>query len=264
MKAFAAGAAVISMLLMAPVSAPASRVFTDDFTLPVALGSFHGCDHNADTPRAYCSGLSGWYRENWWAYPDDWPDTATQRGYPVGGFYDPAHTVWADGGRLHLRMFRDATGPVHSAAIVPKALIGARYGTFSERFRVSTVSPGYKSAHLLWPVSNDSCAGCEIDFPEGEWTSTISAFTHPKGGGGQDSFDAHAGWSDWHTTTIDWAPGHVRYYLDGHLVGHSTRRVPDQPMTWVLQNESALDGDSAAPRSWAQIDIDWVRASTTS
>lgn len=255
-------AAVLAACLVATLAHPANAAtsFSDDFSVPSALGSFSDCAHNTDTAQAYCGGLTGWYRDNWWAYPNGWPDTATQRGYPVGGIYDPANTVWVDNGQLHIRMYRDGLGPVHAAAVVPKGTIGARYGTFSERFRVSRIAPGYKSAHLLWPLG-PYCDGCEINHPEGEWTGQISAFSHPRGGGRQGSYITSASWSDWHVSTIEWSPGSIRYLLDGHLIGQSTTAVPDQPMMWVLQNESALDGEQAAPDSWAQLDIDWVRAS---
>jgi Glycosyl hydrolases family 16 len=254
--------AFCATVLLVPVASPASAAqgFSDDFTRSAPLGSFADCNHNADTRDAYCGGLSGWYRNNWWAYPQGWPDTATQRNYPVGGVYDPSRTIWVDGGQLHIRMFRGATGPVHAATVVPKRVIGTRYGTFSERFRVSRVATGYKSAHLLWPVTGD-CPGCEVNFPENEWDGTIHAFTHPKGGGRQDAHNTGFSWSDWHTSTIEWSLGRIRYFLDGRLVGESTEGIPDRPMMWVLQNESALNGARAAPNSWAQIDIDWVRTS---
>ena len=39
------------------------------------------------------------------------------------------------------------------------------------------------------------------------------------------------------------------------LIGQSTRDVMDVPATWVIQNESSLDGESAAPNSSAQMNI---------
>lgn len=156
-------------------------------------------------------------------------------------------------------MFREANGPVHSAALVPKPLMNGLYGVYEERFRVSRVAVGYKSAHLLWPSGDEPCFGCEIDFPEAEWTGTIHAFTHPKSGGDQDEFDSGETWTDWHVSRIEWTRGLVRYYLDGREIGRSTRNVPDVPMNWIIQNEAALDGTEAAPSSWAQLDVDWVR-----
>lgn len=264
LRLFCAISAVVAALLGLTPSASAATptTFADEFTEPAPLGSFSDCNHSAATPQAVCVGLAGRYRSDWWAYPTGWPDTATQRGYPVVGVYDPAGTTWVSGGQLHVRLFRSASGPVHSAALVPKPLMGGLYGTYEERFRVSHVAPGYKSAHLLWPSGDSNCPGCEIDFPEQEWTGDVHAYTHPRDGDRQDAHDTDQSWSEWHTSRIEWTPIAIRYYLDGRLIGTSTQGVPDQPMTWILQNEAALNGDQAAPNSWAQLDIDWVRGTT--
>ena len=51
-----------------------------------------------------------------------------------------------------------------------------------------------------------------------------------------------------------------RFFVDGRLTGHDTRGVPDRPLSWVLQNESALEGPVAAPGSSARLEITWVAA----
>ncbi|MDF3290664.1 glycoside hydrolase family 16 protein [Streptomyces silvisoli] len=235
--------------------------FTDTFNTPVPEGAFSDCKHHVDTPAAYCGGLPTAVATKWWAYPAGWPDTATQRHYAVGGYYDPATTLWISGGQLHIRMWRGATGPVHSATIVPKRLMGLRYGAYEERWRVSHIAAGYKSAHLLSPTDNDRCPNCEVDFPEGEWTGGIYAYAHHMNAadGEQDGFGIHATWGQWHTSRIEWTPGDLRFYLDGRLVGESRTAVPDTPADWDIQNESALNGRSPAPSSWAQMDIARVR-----
>ncbi|MFF7190504.1 glycoside hydrolase family 16 protein [Streptomyces sp. NPDC008222] len=237
-------------------------VYTDGFNTPTKLGAFRDCNHNADTRAAYCAGLSGSVRANWWAYPAGWPDTATQRGYKVGGYYDPASTLWiapssSGDGQLHIRMWRGASGPVHSATIVPKAAMGLRYGKYEERFRVSHVATGYKSAHLLWPVDDDGCS--EIDFPELEWDTQVAAFAHPSNCGQQVGVDTGKSWNQWHTSRIEWTPGRIVFLLDGKVVGSTTKSVPATPMDWDIQNESALNGESAAPNSWGQMDITYVK-----
>ncbi|TGB13871.1 glycoside hydrolase family 16 protein [Streptomyces sp. MZ04] len=238
--------------------------FADAFNTPVAKGKLSDCNHNPDTLRAYCDGLSGAVRANWWAYPKGWPDTATQRSYPVGGFYDPASTVWISGGQMHIRMWRAASGPVHSAAVVPKKLMGQKYGRYEERWRVSKAAAGYKSAHLLWPVSNDACPNCEIDFPEGNWTGGVYGFAHHLNslGGDQDAYDAHTTWTAWHTTVIEWKPGRVTFAIDGRTVGRSTTAVPNTAMSWDIQNETALEGRAPAPHTSAQMDIAYVKGWT--
>ncbi|MEC4018815.1 glycoside hydrolase family 16 protein [Streptomyces sp. H27-D2] len=247
---------------------PFRQVFAEDFNRDsVPLGSFSNCEHDVDTRQAYCDGLRGAYREDWWAYPDTWKDTAKSGAdgnavRAVGGTYHPEDTVWVgpadDGdGQMHIRMWRPQDGgDVHAAAVVPKKLMGRTYGKFSERFRVSKAAPGYKSAHLWYGD------GCEIDYPEQNWTDTISAFTHPCGGGEQDVFTTGARWTRWHTTSVEWTPDELRYYLDGELIGSSTRGVPSEPLSWVLQNESALYGAVPEASSSAQLDITWIAGYT--
>lgn len=238
------------------------EVFADGFNTPVKVGSFRDCGHNDDTPAAYCSGLPASVRAAWWAYPAGWPDTATQRGYPVGGYYDPATTLsispspWGDG-QLHIRMWRGSSGPIHSATIVPKPAMGLKYGAYEERWRVSHVARGYKSAHLLWPVTNDGCS--EIDFPELEWDTQVAGFMHPSNCGQQVAVDTGKSWGQWHTSRIEWTPGDIKFWLDGRLIGETHDYVPAVPMDWDIQNESALNGESAAPNSWAQMDVTYVK-----
>jgi hypothetical protein len=230
------------------------QVFATGFDGGVPLGGFSDCGHNAETRAAYCGGLTGRWRTDWWAYPSGWPDTAKSgadgnRGAPFGGTYEPQDTVWVSGGAMHIRMFRPPTGgDNHVAAVVPKACMNMRYGKYSERFRVVRYAPGFKSAHLFYQ------GGFEIDYPENDWGSTISAYTHP----GEASFGTSAKWSSWHTTSIEWTPGSIRFLLDGAVIGTTTTQVSDMPMSWILQNESSIQGPYAAPGAVAQMDIGWV------
>jgi Glycosyl hydrolases family 16 len=211
------------------------RVWWTDFAVAVPLGQFPGA-----------------VQSEWGAYPSPWPDTATQRDYAVHGYYDPATTTWISGGDLHLKMWR-GTGDIHSAAVYPRAADDVRYGRFIEVVRVSKVAQGYKSAHLLWPVGH---ADNEVDFPENEWTTSPSAYVHY--GGSTVSFDTNISWTGWHTYEIRWQPGRLAFYTDGKLVGDTTRGVPDVHMSWIIQNESALQGPSAPVNSHAQMDISYV------
>lgn len=262
-------AGILAGLLLAGLTAPTAAGSTptwhlryaDGFNTPVAKGRFTDCSHNTDTSKAYCGGLTGSVRAAWWAYPAGWPDTATQRHYPVGGYYDPATTLWISGGQMHIRMWRGASGSVHSATVVPKALMGQRYGRYEERWRVSKTATGYKSAHLLWPVSDSACPNCEIDFPEGNWAGSVNGYAHhlKSIGGDQDAYDARARWTTWHTTVITWQPGSITLTIDGRTVGHSTTAVPNTAMSWDIQNETALEGASPKPNTSAQMDIEYVR-----
>jgi hypothetical protein len=149
------------------------------------------------------------------------------------------------------------TGSVSSAAVVPKASINKLYGRYTETVRVSRVTTGYKSAHLLWP--HNSGSNFEVDFPENEWDTAPYAYLH-NGSDGQLSFPSNVNWTQWHTYTIEWWPGHLSLYVDGTLIGETTSAtyVPDVSMDWIIQNESALNGEHAPKHSSAQIDISYV------
>lgn len=247
-------------------------LWSDSFNERVPLGGFSGCDHNEDTPAAYCSGLSGSMRATWWAYPNTWPDTAKsgQLGvYAVGGTYHPEDTVWVapspwGDGQMHIRMYRPRSGgDVHSATVVPKRGMGLRYGRYIIRERVSHVGYGFKSAQLLWPVTNVDGQCPEIDFPENSHDVAPTAFDHPANCGGQDAFDSRASWSTWHTYNISWTPDSVTFAVDGRAIGTS-RYSPRVPMDWDVQNESSLDGETARPGASDQIDITYVEVDTWS
>lgn len=265
--AFAAAAMLGSSAAPAHGSSPTFRlIYADGFNTPVKRGSFTDCDHATDTRQAYCSGLTGSVRNAWWAYPAGWPDTAQsgQLGhYPVGGYYDPASTIWIapsawGDGQMHIRMWRGPSGPVHSATVVPKAAIGLRYGRYEIRERVSHVGYGYKSAQLLWPVTDVNGQCPEVDFPENSHDVQPSAYDHPSSCGDQDAFDTGVNWSAWHTYDITWTGAGVTFAVDGRTIGTS-RYSPSVPMDWDIQNESSLDGETAAPNSSDQIDITYIR-----
>jgi hypothetical protein len=232
------------------------QIFADDFTTNVPLGAFSNCNNNTDTPQANCTGLKnyGSYYENWWAYPKGWADTAKSgadgnTGAPYGGIYSPEETVFVDNGAMHVKMFRPANGGDNRvAAVVPRKCMDTQYGRYVERFKVVRADPGFKSAHLFYGN------GLEIDYPENDYNRTISAFTHP----GEDNFQTNAKWTEWHTTAIERTKGQVKYYMDGKLIGTATRSIPDIKLSWILQNESSIEGPYAQNGAIAQIDFDWV------
>jgi hypothetical protein len=229
-----------------------------NFAESAPLGSFSGCNNYDRTPAAYCSALPADLRSQWWAYPYPWPDSATEVHKPLGGYYDPAHTVWISGGQMHIRMFRTTTW-IHSAAVVPKASIGMLYGKYVERFMVTPDSdPGYGGAHLLWPTSTP--IDYEVDFPEGDWDYNFCLHVHsiPEGTKTRD-LCPDVKWTQWNTTEIDWWPGNVAFYLNGQLIYHVTGKwVPDEPMSWIIQNQAALKAPWAAENSAAQLNLSYV------
>jgi hypothetical protein len=228
------------------------------FSEPAPLGSFSGCDNYDRTPAAYCTALPAGLRSQWWAYPYPWPDSATEVNKPLGGYYDPAHTVSISGGQMHIKMFR-ATTWIHSAAVVPKASIGMLYGKYVERIKVTPDSSlGYGSAHLLWPASTP--LDYEVDFPEGDWDYNFCLHVHSIAEGTKTKdLCPDVKWTQWNTTEIDWWPGNVTFYLNGQLIYHVTGKwVPDEPMSWIIQNQAALKAPWAAENSAAQLNLSYV------
>jgi hypothetical protein len=227
---------------MAVAAAKWKLIYSTDFLVDAQLGSFSGCQASTQT----CTGLPTALQSQWWAYPDGWPDTATQRHMRVGGYYSPSTTVWIANGAMNIRMWR-GRGSVHSAALLPKAAIGRTYGKYVETFRVLHPVLGYKSAHMLWaqaPPTDGSAQ--EIDFPEAGWGVAIKAFIHYPGH--RPYFHTATPFdSTWHTSIIEWTPHGLSLYLDGKLVGSRRGRVSDVPMRWVLQNETQTDGDAFPP-----------------
>ncbi len=244
---------------------PFTQVFAENFNGDtVALGSFSDCDHNVDTPSAYCGGLPSDYQAEFWAYPAGWYDTANPKNHSngntrtFGGEYRADKTVsvtpngYDGGGTLVVDMYRPTSGDNYVGAVVPKKCTNQTYGKYSERFRVTKADPGFKMAHLFYQDPY------EMDFPEAGGSfqdDTLEGFTHP----GEESVDTGAAWLNvTHTTSIEWTPDQVKYYLDGKLVLTANDQISDEPMEWVLQNESALSGAYAAVGAHATIATTWV------
>jgi hypothetical protein len=239
------------------------QVFADDFTGTVPVGAFSDCNHNVDTPQAYCGGLKnyGSYYANWWAYPNGWDDTAQEcvkqeSGCPdpsihppIGGGYQPEKAVSVSNGAMHINMYRPSSGPNVVATMVPRKCMAQEYGRYVERFKVVHADAGFKSAHLFYDN------GYEMDYPEDDYGDTISAYTHP----GEQNFSTNVTWTGgWHTTAIEWTSSSIKYYMDGKLIGTATKSIPHFKMTWALQNESSILGPYAKAGASAQLDEDWV------
>jgi hypothetical protein len=238
------------------------QMFKENFngdTVP--LGGFSDCNHNVDTPQAYCGGLAAYpeYYANWWAYPTNWDDTAKSGadgndGAPYGGAYRADKTVSVspngyDGtGTMKVDMYRPATGTDnYVAALVPKKCMDQQYGKYSERFRVTRDDGGFKSAHLFYQ------GGQEIDFPENDYSGEISAYTHPQGG----NWSTNEPWfNKTHTASVEWTPNKVKFFLDGKKIGEGATAMP--AASWILQNESSIEGPYAARGNHSILETSWV------
>jgi beta-glucanase (GH16 family) len=213
------------------------QVYAEDFGTPNPTGTFP----------------SAGYQRHWGVYDDGWKDTSGN------GTYMPSKVLSVHGGVLDYSVRTVGSQHLVAAPWLTDTK-GHTYGRYSVRFR-SDALPGYKTAWLLWPDSERWPADGEIDFPEGNLgrTGTIEAFAHhASAGGGQDAFSTRATFAAWHTVTVEWVPGKVRFLLDGKLIGTSTTMVPSTAMHWVLQTESNLDGYAPSAAVHGHVLVDWV------
>lgn len=246
------------------------QVYADDFGTygNVPVGAFTSCGGDGDYR---CAGLKSAYPHYYGtlgAYPVGWPDTAGNNGDgnsgPVPGVYRPDHTVsvyrtGTNDGQLRVHMYRPSAGGSNQvAALVPLACKSLRYGKFSERFIVRSVSThgrGFKMAHLHYSPD-------EIDYPEAGETfrlDPVSWFNHGFDNYSRDVAPNSAWWS-WHTYSTEITPGHVKVFYDGTLVSDRHATYP-RGTPWVLQNESALNvpaSEGAPAGSHVDIDTTWL------
>lgn len=229
------------------------QIFTDDFTTDVPIGQF---------PQAVSS--------KWGAYPNGWTDTSKH------GVYNCTKVCSVGNGMLD--MYIHSENGTHYVAnpfpVLPAGTNGVtaftqygvnftsqQYGRYAVRFRADPLHL-YKTAWLLWPQSDVWPRDGEIDFPEGDLDSTISAFMHRMNGtsgSDQDGYFTQATYPTWHTAVIEWGPDACSFYLDGVKIGTSTSRIPSTPMRWALQTETALSPDPAPDNTTAgHLQIDWV------
>jgi len=211
-------------------------------------------DFTRDAPEGRFRAVHG---EKFDVYPTGWRDTSKV------GVYRPDEVLSVHDGVLDFRL-HTVDGAPATAAVVPRIHgYGQLYGRYSLRLRADAVK-GFKIAFLLWPDSEQWPDDGEVDFPDADLTGELGAFLHHADpAGSQEEFGTDATFEQWHTTTIEWSPGLVRFLLDGDEIGSSTTGVPDTSMHFVLQTETSLgaaDDPSARPDPDAQahVLVDWV------
>jgi Glycosyl hydrolases family 16 len=232
---------------MPSVSAPGwRRVFADDFTQDVPVGSF---------PSAVSA--------SWFAYRNGLKDSGRH------GTYMPSKVVSIANGTMSLHLHTELG--VHEVAAVLPIIKGAHgrdggllYGRYTIRIRADVVR-GYKLGVVLWPDSNAWPKDGEIDFPEADLGKSIHGFVHYQKGvsrSDQAGFVSSATYAKWHTATITWLPGSVTFQLDGHLVGRVRKRIPNTPMHLVIQAETKIGSSVPAASAAGNVQIDWLTIDT--
>lgn len=226
------------------------QIFYDDFTKDAALGTWAStCDPN----KIVYTGAQG---QKWRAYPSCYLDTYQKRPYRSD------QVLSVKNGVLNFNLHNVNGQP---AGASPSPVINGQnqnqtYGRYSARFKVDNPNLNeYYVAWLLWPQSEVWPRDGEFDFPEGGLSGTAGGFHHYSGagscvGGCQElATDIGARFTDWHTYTIEWSPGRIKYLLDDQVVLESTSWVPSTPMRWQLQTETKGAGTSNG-----NLMLDWV------
>jgi hypothetical protein len=234
----------------------------DTFTKAAPLGSLAPRKANAIV-------YTGDHGMQWTGYPDGWPSTYS--GNAEG--YQPSTVLSIHNGMLDFHLHNDAKG--HPVGADPSPLPGGhryqRYGAWSLCERVAPADrhnlADFHQAVLLWPLNFRDWLRAESDYPEQDLnTFDFAGYSHYGGAGAQDIFDikamaSHFDARQWHVYTQTWGPGFRSYYVDGRLVGTTTRQVWSQPERWQLQIEPLgsmgpvpNDGDSGhVYMKWAWI-----------
>jgi beta-glucanase (GH16 family) len=178
------------------------------------------------------------------------------------GTYEPNSVLSVHDSALDIYLHSE-NGTPYVAAPQPDGYNAQTYGRYSVRFRADDV-PGYKIAFLLWPASNNWSEG-EIDYPEGNLDGG-DFYGASEIKGSTNTWDLSKPFtptnaSDWHTATVEWTPGSVKWYWDDVLIGQTQNAsgVPDTPMRWVLQAEATSGASTSVS---GHILVDWVKAWT--
>ncbi len=226
--------AAVSSTMPGASAGPWKRVFADDFTNDVPLGSF----------------LSSEYKNRWMSY-DGFGDTSGV------GQYAPNKVLSVKDGALDMYLHTENGVPLGAAPVplVNGQWPGQVYGKFSVRFRADSLK-NFGNGWLLWPNSNNWDEG-ELDFAEGALDGTISAYGHCVGNPRNNCLVAETKerWNEWHTATVEWLPNAVTFLLDGKVIG-VTKSVPTTKMHMVLQ--TATTGLKPAATTAGHVQIDWV------
>lgn len=256
-----------------PTSEPAgwSRIFSEDFTTPIAVGGFVvGAPGAAEDGLllSSCAAYAAYYNkinlygDNSWDtnhFAKYWPSktVSTLTGVPnANGVMDVYfHTETINGVSTALSAWlRPRTNPDAQKRL---------YTRMSMRMRADP-SAGYGAVMLSiadpWPQNG------ELDFPEGPLNASIEGWYHyadpAATSGTSGNYQLHVTptpasyWQDWHVYTQEWSPGRVRWLIDSTVVLDTTDRVPAVTAQHVLQS----GGTTAQPpaSTTGHLQIDWI------
>jgi hypothetical protein len=183
-----------------------------------------------------------------------------------GGWFMPSH-VSVGGGILTVKGAKEQTprGVLYATGGVSNHnVFSQKYGRFDVRFRMDR-GVGIAYAILLWPTSGKWPPELDIIEDNGRDRQSTSATMHYDPDDKKIQRQTRADFTQWHTATLEWTPGHLVYRLDGKVWATiDSSRVPDEPMDLALQTQAWGCGGTweACPNSTTppevNLQIDWV------
>src|SRR3954447_24289084 len=137
----------------------------------------------------------------------------------------------------------------------------AKYGRWEARVKAPAADPSYHAVMLLWPDSDDSSVGGEVDFMEisDPARQKTDFFLHPGAGNQQLHGEKVIDATQWHNWAVEWSPTKITAYVDGTEWFSTTQAdaFPPGSMHLTLQLDWFPKGSAAATPS--QMLVDWVR-----
>lgn len=230
------------------------QIFYDDFTKDAAVGSWDSPTNNPG--EIVYTGAQG---QQWKTYPKTWVDTYQKRNYR------PDKVLSVKDGALyfHLHTVDGQPAGANPSPVINNGSQYQTYGRYTARFKVDKSDlHEYYVAWLMWPQTEKWPDDGEEDFPEGGLTGNIGGYHHYAGEDAQgpcrpncqQGVSTNKKFTEWHTYTVEWRPGNIKYILDGEVILNSSKGVPDKPMRWQLQTETKGNATGAS----GNLILDWV------
>jgi beta-glucanase (GH16 family) len=193
---------------------------------------------------------------------------------PVNGFenncYDSNNVTVANGSLSITARAQQATCPngtrhpytsgiISSDPVVLPVGYQFTYGVAEARVYLPSVSTGQINDWPAFWITGQPTAGYpEIDIIEAGGGGSGTYHVHMPSGSPGDTVPGN--WTGWHTYSVNWQPGFVRWYWDGVQVAVVTNPVPNTPLFLIvnlgISSGSCCGGPVVVPNT---IMVDYVR-----
>jgi hypothetical protein len=225
--------------------------------------------HPSGTPMPV-GDIPGWYQTFTDDFVGDQLNDAwfTYDGEPGGdkfGWFASSH-VSVSGGLLTISAFKENSpnGLIYvTGGMSNRNVFSQKYGRFDVRFRAD-LGVGIAYAILLWPSDEQWPPEVDIVEDNGRDRKQTQATMHYDPDDKKITRRTNADFTQWHTATIEWTPGHLVYELDGRQWATiDSPHVPDEGMELAIQTQaSGCGGWEACPNSTTpqvvNLQVDWV------